>query len=81
MFVGVLGLDVTYSIIADYTGVTMTVEGDPSVEDIEMVAQSVFKSEMDFLDTAPRWYPGIQGIIQLVSLSHISQALTHRIIP
>ena len=34
----------------------------------------------EFLDLKPKWQNGVLGLMQLITLSHINQALTRRFI-
>lgn len=80
VLVGVCGLHVDMSVSADGSEVELSIEGETSSEDIAMAAQTLFPDIREFLDTAPRWDEGIQGLMQLISLSHINQALKKRLI-
>jgi hypothetical protein len=45
-----------------------------------MAAQMLCPRVLEFLDTQPKWQDGVMGLMQLITLSHISQALTKRFI-
>jgi hypothetical protein len=76
----VLGLHVTLTRKTNNIGIKITVDGNPSKEDIQMAAKSLFIQEIDFLDIEPKWSSGINGIVQLIMFSEISRALTQRTI-
>jgi uridine kinase len=80
VLVGVCGLHVDMSANNDGSEVVMTIEGDASAEDIAMAAQMLCPRVLEFLDTQPKWQDGVMGLMQLITLSHISQALTKRFI-
>lgn len=80
VLVGVCGLHVDMSVSADGSEVELIIEGETSSDDIALAAQTLFPDIWEFLDTAPRWDEGIQGLMQLISLSHINQALKKRLI-
>jgi uridine kinase len=80
VLVGVCGLHVDMSVNNDGAEVIMTIEGDTSAEDIAMAAQMLCPRVLEFLDTQPKWQDGVMGLMQLITLSHISQALTKRFI-
>jgi uridine kinase len=80
VLVGVLGLHVTLTRKTNNIGIKITVDGNPSKEDIQMAAKSLFIQEIDFLDIEPKWSSGINGIVQLIMFSEISRALTQRTI-
>lgn len=79
VLVGVLGLYVDFEIDEDTAMMTTTIDGDPSVEDIGTAARILYQRELELLDTIPAWQPGVLGLMQLVVLAQISQAMTKRI--
>jgi uridine kinase len=78
ILVGVCGLHVDIVVSDDGTEVQMTIEGETSAADIEMAAEMLCPRVLEFLDIPPRWQDGMVGLMQLITLSHISQALTKR---
>jgi len=56
----------------------LTIEGNPSSEDIEVTAKILAPRIFEFLDINPEWQDGVSGIMQLISIAHIDQALTKR---
>ena len=78
VLVGVCGLHVDI-VVSDGGGeVQMTIEGDASAEDVAMAADMLCPQVLEFLDIPPKWQDGMAGLMQLITLSHISQALTKR---
>jgi hypothetical protein len=80
VLVGVCGLHVDIVVSDDGAEVQMTIEGETSAADIELAAQMLCPRVLEFLDISPRWQDGMLGLMQLVTLSHIGQLLTKRII-
>lgn len=80
VFVGVCGLHVDIVIGNDGADVKMTIEGEVSSADIAMAAEILCPRVLEFLDIPPKWQDGMLGLMQLITLSHISQALTKRFI-
>ncbi len=80
ILVGVCGLHVDMVVSKDAAEVSLTIEGEASAEDIALAAKMLCPRVLDFLDIAPKWEGGVLGLMQLVSLSHINQALTRRFI-
>jgi uridine kinase len=78
VLVGVCGLHVDMNIGADGAEVELTIEGETSAEDIALAAQMLLPRIVAFLDICPRWEDGVLGLMQLVALSHINQALSKR---
>jgi hypothetical protein len=80
VLVGVCGLHVDIVVSDEGAEVQMTIEGETSAADIELAAQMLCPRVLEFLDISPRWQDGMLGLMQLVTLSHIGQLLTKRII-
>jgi hypothetical protein len=80
VLVGVCGLHVDMSTNNDATEVELTIEGETSAQDIEMAARMISPRVFEFLDLKPEWQDGVMGLMQLITLSHINQALTKRFI-
>lgn len=80
VLVGVCGLHVDMSTSNDTNEVVLTIEGETSAQDIEMAARMICPRVFEFLDLNPEWQDGVMGLMQLITLSHINQALTKRFI-
>ncbi|MCK9799072.1 hypothetical protein M1B34_15490 [Pseudomonas sp. MAFF 302030] len=80
VLVGVCGLHVDIVVSADGAEVQLTIEGETSAADIAMAAEILCPRVLEFLDIMPKWQDGMLGLMQLITLSHISQALTKRFI-
>lgn len=80
VLVGVCGLHVDMSATSDSSEVELTIEGDTSAQDIEMAARMICPRVFEFMDLNPEWQDGVMGLMQLITLSHINQALTKRFI-
>lgn len=80
VLVGVCGLHVDMVANNDASEVELTIEGESSAKDIELAAKLVCPRIFEFLDLQPKWLDGVMGLMQLIALSHINQALTKRII-
>ena len=78
VLVGICGFHVDVN--NDASEVSMTIEGDSTAEDIALASKMVYPRLFEFLDTEPKWENGIMGVMQLITLSHINQALTKRIV-
>ena len=80
VLVGVCGLHVDIVISDDNGEVKITIEGETSAADIAIAAKILCPNLLEFLDLTPKWQDGILGLMQLITLSHISQLLTKRFI-
>lgn len=80
VLVGVCGLHVDIVVGNDGSDVKITIEGEVSAADIAMAADILCPRVLEFLDIPPKWQDGMLGLMQLITLSHISQALTKRFI-
>jgi len=76
--VGVCGLHVDMEISGDSSEVTLSIEGDTSAEDMAQAARDLFPDMAEMLDMRPQWKDGMEGLMQLVVLSHINQAMRRR---
>ena len=80
VLVGVCGLHVDMSTTNDTSEIELTIEGETSAQDIELAARMICPRVFEFLDLNPEWQGGVLGLMQLITLSHINQALTKRFI-
>lgn len=80
VLVGVCGLHVDIVVGNGGAEVKMTIEGEVSAADIAIAAEILCPRVLEFLDIPPKWQDGMLGLMQLITLSHISQALTKRFI-
>jgi len=80
VLVGVCGLHVDMNINENSTEVEIMIEGDSSPEDIQMAAGILCPQIIEFLDMHPKWEGGVNGLMQLITLSHFNQILTKRLI-
>lgn len=80
VLVGVCGLHVDLAMDDSASEIALTIEGEATREDIAMAAATLFPRLSEFLDTAPQWRDGALGLMQLVALAHIHQALNKRLI-
>lgn len=80
ILVGICGLHVDVGVNNDAAEVRLTVEGDASAQDVALAAKMICPRIFEFLDIEPKWQDGVLGLMQLITLSHINQALTKRFI-
>ncbi len=78
VLVGVCGLHVDIVVSDDGSEVQITIEGETSAADIELAAKMLCPWILEFLDIPTKWQDGMVGLMQLITLSHISQVLTKR---
>ena len=60
--------------------VEMTIEGESQAEDIALVARKLVPQLQPLMRAKPSWEDGVKGLMQLVVLSHLNQAMSHRLI-
>ena len=58
----------------------LTLEGEPDSEDIALAVATLCPRLLPFLAAHPGWRPGVTGLMQLVVLCHMEQALTRRLL-
>jgi uridine kinase len=80
ILVGVCGLHVDSISDNDTNETLMSIEGDVSAEDIAMAARMLVPRLIEFLDSTPQWADGVLGLMQLIVLTHINQALNKRLL-
>jgi len=80
VLIGVCGLHVDMVVKDEGPEVLMTIEGETSAEDIALAARMLCPRLIEFLDIQPQWQGGMIGLMQLITLSHVNQALTKRFI-
>ena len=80
VLVCVCGLHVDILVGDDSREVQMMIEGETSAADLALATKILCPRVLEFLDIFPRWHDGMTGLMQLITLSHISQALTKRFI-
>lgn len=80
VLVGVCGLHVDIVVGNNGADVRMTIEGEVSSADIAMAGEILCPRVIEFLNLPPKWQDGMLGLMQLITLSHISHALTKRFI-
>ncbi|MAV94056.1 MAG: uridine kinase [Euryarchaeota archaeon] len=80
VLVGITGLNIETNEVDSILEVQMTIEGEPSSEDIDIAAKMLCQNTLDFLDVKPIWSNGVLGIMQLLIMCHINQALQKRIL-
>lgn len=78
VLVGYCGLHVDLQLSGDQARVLMTIEGECAAADLAIAARQLLPQCSELLDIAPRWCDGIAGIMQLVVISHVHQALQRR---
>ena len=80
VLVGICGLHVDVNAGLNDGETEFTIEGECSAEDIAMAAHMLCPRLLEFLDWSPRWADGMLGLMQLLTICHINQALTRRFI-
>jgi uridine kinase len=80
VLVGITGLNIETNEVDSILEVQMTIEGEPSSEDIDIAAKMLCQNTLDFLDVKPIWSNGVLGIMQLLIMCHINHALQKRIL-
>ena len=80
VLVGICGLHVDVHLGGDGNEVSLTIEGETSAKDIALAASMLFPRILEFLDVNPEWKDGVLGLMQLVTLAHVNQALNRRLI-
>lgn len=80
VLIGICGLHVDMIASNDASEVELAIEGETTASDIALAAKMICPKILEFLDIHPKWQDGVLGLMQLITLSHINQALTRRFI-
>ena len=80
VLIGVCGLHVDLADSERADGaLDVTIEGDVEGADIALAAGELLPQLRELLDTSPAWQGGTIGLMQLVVLTHVAQALRARL--
>ncbi|MGE9549678.1 uridine kinase [Erwinia amylovora] len=80
VLVGVCGLHVDIVVSDNGAEILISIEGETSAQDIELAAKILCPNVLEFLDITPDWQDGMVGLMQLITITHISQAMTKRFV-
>lgn len=79
VLIGVCGLHVDIGQVSADGAIELTIDGDADSDDIALAARELMPQLSELLDTSPDWQGGVTGLMQLIVLSHITQALRARL--
>lgn len=80
ILIGMCGLHVDMLVNNETSEVELIIEGDVTTDDIQLAAKMICPRILEFLDIQPKWQDGMLGLMQLLTLSHINQALLRRFV-
>ena len=80
ILVGICGLYVENSYNEEKQENWMTIEGEMYEQDTKLAVKLLCPEIYKFLDIHPKWEDGINGLIQLITLSHVNQILKKRLL-
>jgi len=78
VLVGVCGLHVNVENLSENNQVELYIEGEVSEQDIALATKILCPRAIEFLDIEPKWNNGVEGLIQLIVMTNIDQALAER---
>ena len=78
--IGILDAKVDTSTKPNSSGIELTIEANPSKNDIELFAKKMCGEILELLDIKPKWSDGIIGIMQIVTLLKIEYVINKRLI-
>ena len=58
--------------------IKLLIDGDTDKDDIGIAISTLCPETIEFLDLNPKWHSGMNGVIQLIVMTHINQALKKR---
>lgn len=80
VLIGVCGLHVDIAQESVDGAVELTIDGDVDSDDIALAARELLPQLNELLDIAPEWHGGMTGLMQLIILTHITEALRARLL-
>ena len=80
VLIGVCGLHVDIAQESADGAVELTIEGETDGDDIALAARELLPQLNELLDITPIWQDGMLGLMQLIVLTHITQALRARLL-
>lgn len=78
MLIGVCGMRVDVEVGENAGETKLLVEGDVSAADIELAVSKIVPEMGELLTLDPTWHDGMAGVMQLVSITYLSDALRRR---
>ncbi|MBN8750759.1 MAG: uridine kinase, partial [Variovorax sp.] len=78
--VAICGLHVDVALDGDNSTVEMRIEGETHAEDIALAAKALVPQLLPLLKRPPRWHDGITGLMQLIVLAHLNEAVRRRLL-
>ena len=73
--IGLCGMHIEVEQTFDLDKISFWIEGDATSEDIEQIANLLVPNLEDLTASQPDWEEGYDGLIQLITLAHISDLL------
>jgi uridine kinase len=80
ILIGLCGLHVDCAWLPEAGGIRIMIEGFADAEDIAMAAGLLIPHMDELLALIPEWRGGMIGIMQLVTLVHVSEAIRERVL-
>jgi uridine kinase len=80
VLIGVCGLHVEINNESADGAIELTIEGEVDAGDIAFAARELLPQLNELLDSQPAWKSGMTGLMQLIVLLHITQALRARLL-
>ena len=80
VLIGVCGLHVDLLSFGNRDGFELLIEGESTAHDVSLAGKILCPTALQFADITPKWQDGTLGLMQLITLLHINQALTRRMI-
>ena len=80
VLIGICGLQVDIIGETAEGGIEIIVEGEADPDDIAFAAGELLPQLSDLLDVSPVWKGGMSGLMQLIVLLHVTQALRARLL-
>lgn len=80
ILIGLCGLHVDMEWLPAEEGLRLRIEGDLAADDVAMAAAQLIPHMDELLAAAPGWQGAMIGVMQLIALIHLSQAMREKVV-
>jgi hypothetical protein len=75
VLIGLCGLHVDMDVLESSNGVSLMIDGEIGREDIALAASQLIPQVEELLAIEPQWEDNMMGIMQLITLFHLTEVI------
>jgi hypothetical protein len=75
ILIGMFGMQVDVDLLERSDGVTLAIEGNVDADDVALAAVSIVPNLEELVALKPQWHSGMTGLMQLIVLTQLAQAI------